>query len=223
MITPGAAHQDTITYLHNAGFMGHPKAANCVLEGNPLHEEQLEIVRMLGGALAVNVVIDDERRLSFVNFGEIVQSHQAAVEFMRPFAEVHLPGRYQTVVTSSAGYPLDKTYYQTVKGMVAAMEILEPGGDLIIASEMSEGLGSPEYIESQKKLIELGTEGFWQSIESKKFAAIDEWETHEQLKAMRAGKIHLYTQGLSPEEGRLTGVEMVQGPGAGCFAKRPGA
>ena len=26
--------------------------------------------------------------------------------------------RFSTVITSSAGYPLDKTYYQTVKGMV---------------------------------------------------------------------------------------------------------
>ena len=210
VITPGVAHQDTITYLHNAGFMGHPSAANCVLEGNPLHQEQIEIVGMLGGALAVNVVIDDERRLSYVNFGEIVKSHLEAVEYMRPYAEVHLPGRYHTVVTSSAGYPLDKTYYQTIKGMVAAMEILEPGGDLFIVSEISEGLGSSEYVESQKKLIELGPEKFWQEIESKKFAAIDEWETQEQLKAMGAGQIHLFTRGLSPEEGRLTGVDMVQ-------------
>lgn len=35
--------------------------------------------------------------------------------------------RFSTVVTSSAGYPLDKTYYQTVKGMVTCLGILEPG------------------------------------------------------------------------------------------------
>ncbi len=44
--------------------------------------------------------------------------------------------RFKTVVTSSAGYPLDKTYYQTVKGMVTPLDILEPGGTLIIASAM---------------------------------------------------------------------------------------
>ena len=32
--------------------------------------------------------------------------------------------RFGTVVTSSAGYPLDKTYYQTVKGMVTPLDIL---------------------------------------------------------------------------------------------------
>jgi len=209
VITPGAAHQKTITYLHNASFMDHPRASNCVLKGNPLHEEQLAIVGMLGGALAVNAVIDEHRRVSFINFGEIAASHQQAVDFIRPYAEVHLPRRFKTVVTTSAGYPLDKTYYQTIKGMVAAKEILAPGGDLFIASEISEGLGSAEYVESQKKLIAQGPEGFWRDIKDKKHAAIDEWETQEQLKAMRAGKVHLFTRGLSPEERKLIGVRLV--------------
>ena len=99
--------------------------------------------------MAVNTVIDEDRRISFVNFGEIVASHLEAVSFVRPYAEIRLKTRFKTVVTSSAGYPLDKTYYQTVKGMVGALEILEPGGDLIIVSACSEGMGSPDYAEAQ--------------------------------------------------------------------------
>jgi len=56
VISPGIAHAETITTFHNAEFMSNPRAANCVLEGNPLHEEQLAIVEMLGGALALNTV-----------------------------------------------------------------------------------------------------------------------------------------------------------------------
>ncbi len=81
VIAPGVAHAETITTFHNAAFMAHPRAANCVLDGNPLHEEQLAIMAMLGGALALNTVIDDRRRLAFVNFGEVVQSHLRAVDF----------------------------------------------------------------------------------------------------------------------------------------------
>ena len=88
VIAPGVAHAETITTFHNAAFMAHPRAANCVLEGNPLHEEQLAIVEMLGGALALNTVIDERRRLAFVNFGEIVRSHLRAVEFVRRYAQV---------------------------------------------------------------------------------------------------------------------------------------
>jgi len=209
VIAPGVAPAPTITTFHSSRFMAHPKAANCVLDGNPLHEEQLAIVAMLGGALALNTVIDEERRLAFVNFGEIVQSHLAAVEFVRGYAQVAVPRRFKTVVTSAAGYPLDKTYYQTVKGMVGPLDILEPGGDLIIASACSEGIGSRHYAEAQRRLVELGAEGFWRSIEPKSHAAIDEWQTQMQLKPMRLGTVRLYTDGLDRDALALTGVEAI--------------
>ena len=164
VIAPGVAHKDTITTFHSARFMAHPKAENCILEGNPLHEEQLEIVRMLGGALALNTVIDEERRLSFVNFGEIGASHMAAVRHVEDYVRVPVAGRFQTVLTSAAGYPLDKTYYQTVKGMVAPMDIVAPGGDLIIVSECSEGMGSAEFVDAQRRLVEGGAERFMDEI-----------------------------------------------------------
>ena len=136
VIAPGVAHKDTITTFHSARFMAHPRAANCVLEGNPLHEEQLEIMGKLGRALALNTVIDEHRKLSFVNFGEVVQSHLLAVDFIRRYAVVPIARKFATVVTSAAGYPLDKTYYQTVKGMVAPIDILAPGGCLLYTSAL---------------------------------------------------------------------------------------
>jgi nickel-dependent lactate racemase len=208
VIIPGIAHEDTIRRIHTASFLEHPRSANCVLEGNPLHEEMLEAIDLLGGALAVNTVITDRRELSFVNFGEIKQSHLLAVEYTRPFAEVFLPQKYQTIITSSAGYPLDKTYYQTIKGMVGALEVLKRGGDIFMVSQMSEGFGSSEYRQTQKRLIELGEEGFLKELEARKKAAIDEWETEMQLKVTRMGTVRLFTQGLTPDEERLTGVEV---------------
>ncbi|MFP6763925.1 MAG: lactate racemase domain-containing protein, partial [Planctomycetaceae bacterium] len=74
VIAPGLAHAETITTFHSSRFMADPAAVNCNFDGNPLHEEQLEIVKLLGGAHALNTVIDEDRNLSFVNFGEIVQS-----------------------------------------------------------------------------------------------------------------------------------------------------
>jgi nickel-dependent lactate racemase len=209
VIAPGVAHAETITTFHNAAFMAHPRAANCVLDGNPLHEEQLAIVGMLGGALALNTVIDDRRRLAFVNFGEVVASHLDAVTFARRYAQVPVRRRFRTVVTSAAGYPLDKTYYQTVKGMVGPLDILEPGGDLLVASACSEGMGSKHYVEAQRRLVELGPEGFASSIAGKPHADIDEWQTQMQLKPMRVGRVRLYTDGLEAGDAAPTGVERV--------------
>ncbi len=209
VISPGIAHAETITTFHNHRFMSDPCAENCVLDGNPLHREQLEILERIGGALALNTVIDDRRRLAFVNFGECRESHLDAVAFVRRYAEVTLPRRFATVVTSAAGYPLDKTYYQTVKGMVGALGALEDGGDLIVASECSEGLGSAEYRDAQRRLVAAGPDAFLAGITGKPHADIDEWQTQMQTRSLARGRISLFAGGLASSDRALTGVESV--------------
>ncbi|HUJ19725.1 MAG TPA: nickel-dependent lactate racemase [Nitrospirota bacterium] len=212
IVAPGVAHDKTIRSFHCARVLEDYRSANCILEGNPLHAAQMEVVQMVGRCLAVNTVNDEDRRISFVNFGEIVESHLQAVSFVRPYAEVRLKTKFKTVVTSSAGYPLDKTYYQTVKGMVGPLDILEPGGNLIIVSACSEGMGSPDYAEAQLCLIDKGPEKFLSGIIEKKYAAIDEWQTEMQVKAMKRVNIFLYTEGLTKDQQALTGVTVVKSP-----------
>jgi nickel-dependent lactate racemase len=209
VVAPGVAHHETIRTFHSARFMEDPLAVQCNLVKNPLHEEQLEIVRKIGEIYAINTVLDEDRDLIYVNFGEVIASHLAAVDFVIDSTVIKVPRRFKTVVTSSAGYPLDKTYYQTVKGMVTPMDILEPGGTLIIASECSEGFGSPEFREAQTKLVDIGPERFLAMLKAKSFAEIDEWQTEMQLKPMRVSTVQLYTTGLGAEERRITGVELV--------------
>ena len=81
VVAPGVAHHETIRTFHSARFMEDPAARECNLTGNPLHEEQLEIVRRLGDVYALNTVIDDKRNLVFCSFGEIIESHLSAVDF----------------------------------------------------------------------------------------------------------------------------------------------
>jgi len=209
VVAPGVAHADTIRTFHSAAFMENPAATSCNLAGNPLHEEQLEILRMLGEVLALNTIIDEERELVFLSFGEIIESHLAAVRFAQDWMRVEVPRRFRTVVTSAAGFPLDQTYYQTVKGMVTPVDILAPGGTLIVASDCSEGLGSKDFRAAQRRLVELGLDGFLKSILPKAQADIDEWQTEMQLKPMRVGRIQLYTRGLPEADRALTGVELV--------------
>lgn len=210
VVAPGIARHDTIRTFHSARFMEDPGATSCNLDANPLHEEQLEIVRMLDGpVLALNTVIDEERRLCFASFGEILASHMAAVDFVRDATSVPAPRRYRTVVTSAAGYPLDKTYYQTVKGMVTPIGVLADGGDLIIVSECSEGVGSPEFRAAQERLVALGPEAFLATLMEKSLADIDEWQTEMQLKPMRVGRISLYAPGLPDADHAVTGVDRI--------------
>jgi lactate racemase len=209
VITPGVAHRDTITSIHASSMLEQKGIENCVIDENPLHHELIEIASMVGECYAVNVVIDEMRQISFINFGDIKESHAEAVSFVRPFAEVPVAQKFKTVITSGAGYPLDKNYYQTVKGMVAALDILEQGGNLFIVSECSEGIGSPEYATCQRRLIDMGPKAFMEHILPKTKADIDEWETEMQLKVAKVGQIHLYSSCMCGADMQLTGVTPV--------------
>jgi len=209
VVAPGIAHADTIRTFHSARFMGDPLARECNLEGNPLHEEQLQIVRMIGEIYGLNTVIDEERRLAQVTFGEIVASHAVAVAYVRRMTEIRVPRRFATIVTSAGGYPLDETYYQTVKGMVTPLDILEPGGTVIIASECSGGFGSADYRVAQAQLVRVGPDAFLRGLQQKALADIDEWQTQKQLKPMQLGRVQLFTNGLTSDERALTGVEPI--------------
>lgn len=151
VVAPGIAHEETIRTFHNASFMEDPAAIQCNLDGNPLHEEMLQVIRMVGDVYAVNTVIDENRVLCFVNFGEVIASHLEAVAFIEKSCAVPVGRKFKTVVTSAAGYPLDSTYYRTVKAMVTTLDIVAPGANLIVASKCSEGIGSQEYQDAQRR------------------------------------------------------------------------
>ncbi len=209
VVAPGIAYKDTILKFHTAHILEHPKAVSCVMEGNPLHEAQIEIIRKIGNIYALNVAIDDKRRLGKVTFGTIEDSHLEAVSFMRKYAEVDIDRTFKTIVTSAGGYPLDKTYYQTVKGMVGPMDILAPGGTIIIASECSEGMGSPEFVAAQQLLCRHGRTEFMNLLDGRSEALIDEWQTEMLLKPLRRGEIKLFTEKLSESDLRQIFVEHI--------------
>lgn len=210
VVAPGVAHERTIRTFHNATFMEDPAATPCNLDANPLHEEQVEIVRMLGEVYALNTVVDEHTSLCFVNFGEIIASHLDAVGFARRASVVPVARRFKTVLTSGGGYPLDTTYYQTVKCMVTPLEILEPGANLIIASECSESIGSESFRDAQRRLVSLGPDEFLASILGKRLADTDEWQTEMQLRTTRVAQIHLYADKLPTDDRALTGVNLIE-------------
>ena len=214
VIVPGIAHEDTIRTLHNSKFLSDPHCRVCVVEGNPLHAELIAIVDKLRthcgtNIYGVNVVIDAERRLNFVNFGEIETSHQEAMEFSREMSMVDLDRQFPVVLSTAAGFPLDQTFYQAIKGIVTPLDIVEPNGKLILAAECKEGLGSQSFQQAQRRLFQNGTSSFLQSIKDKNQADIDEWSTELLARAQQRAKIMLYSEGLTQPQFELTGTQSI--------------
>ncbi len=197
LICPGLAGLDTVQQWHGPDFLEHPNAQNGCLEGNPVHEENTAIGRMAGCDFIVNVVIDAKRRILRVVAGDMIQAHLEGVAFARGPVTASLPEPVDIVVTTSAGYPLDATFYQCVKGMVTALPVVKPGGTIILAARMSEGIGGPEFCRIFDENPTL--EGFMERILSKSYFVMDQWQLEELAKAKRHARIKVVTEGLPPE------------------------
>jgi nickel-dependent lactate racemase len=205
LICPGLAGLDTLKIWHGPDFLEHPNARTGCLDGNPVHEENTAIGRMAGCDFIVNVVIDAKRQILRVVAGDMVAAHLEGVAFAREPVTATIPEAVDIVVTTSAGYPLDTTFYQCVKGMVAALPIVKPGGTIILAASLSEGIGSPEF----RKVIDDNPtiEGFMERILAKRYFMMDQWQIEELAKAKRQAKIKVVSDGLSAETLRRLYVE----------------
>jgi lactate racemase len=197
LICPGIAALETIKVWHGPKFLEHPRADAGVLEGNPVHEENTWIARRAGCDFIVNTVIDAARRpLCFVA-GDMVAAFEEGVKFVRSVVVDRMPAEADIVVTSSAGYPLDTTFYQAVKGMVGAMPVVKQGGTIIVAASMTEGIGSPEFQRLFRENSSL--EVFVERILGEDYFVMDQWQMEELAKVRRKAKIKVVTHGLSPE------------------------
>ena len=197
LICPGIAALETVKIWHGPKFLEHPNADNGILLGNPVHEENTWIGRHAGCDFIVNVVIDAKRRpLKFVA-GDMVAAFEEGVEFVRGVVVDKCPQEVDVVITSSAGYPLDTTFYQSVKAMNGALSIVKQGGTIIVAASMSEGIGSPEFQRLFKE--NASPQAFVERILSTDYFVMDQWQLEEMAKACRKAKIKVVTHGLPKE------------------------
>src|SRR6516165_2657223 len=124
VICPGIDALETVRVWHGPKFLEHPKADCGYLEGNPVHEENTRIALMAGCDFIVNVCLDGQRRITWAGAGDMIQAWQEGVRFVEEVAKAPVSEPCEVVVTSSAGYPLDTTWYQAVKGLTGALPIV---------------------------------------------------------------------------------------------------
>ncbi len=197
LICPGIAHLDTIRQWHGPRFLEHPNADCGVLEGNPVHEENTAIARMAGCDFIVNVTIDEQRRITSIVAGDMEEAFLEGVCVARSVALAQLDEPCDVVVTSSAGYPLDTTYYQSIKGLTGVLPIVKPGGTIILAASLSEGVGSEEF----KRLLDEyeSLELFTEQLRHEDFFVMDQWQLEELAKVRRKADVVYVTDGIASE------------------------
>jgi nickel-dependent lactate racemase len=197
LVCPGLAALETVKVWHGPDFIEHPNADCGILAGNPVHEENTWIARHAGCDFIVNAVIDAERRpLAFVA-GDMEAAFLEGVEFVKGVVADRVREPVDIVVTCSAGYPLDTTFYQAVKGLTGALPIVKQGGTIILAAGLTEGLGSPEFARLFAENNSL--ESFVERILGKDYFVLDQWQLEELAKVRRKAKVKVVSHGLPAE------------------------
>jgi lactate racemase len=197
LIVPGIAAQETIKVIHSPRFMREPLATEGSIEGNPLHAELLEAAALARHDFILDVTMTPERNISGVFAGHPVKAHAAGVEFLVSSSLTPLDGLADAVITSSAGYPLDLTFYQCLKGLTAAQHIVKPGGKMLLVAECAEGIGSPEYARQLKTY--RGHAEFLKEIENAP-VEIDQWQLEKLALTGLKNELLFYTPGAARDE-----------------------
>src|SRR5262245_24276275 len=205
VICPGIAALETVKVWHGPRFLEHPKADCGFVEGNPVHEENTRIALMAGCDFIVNVCMDGQRRVTWVGAGDMIRAWEEGVRFVEGVVKVPVPQECDVVVTSCAGYPLDTTWYQAVKGLTGALPIVKRGGTIVLAASLSEGLGSPEFQRVMAENPDLKL--FKQRILGTDYFVMDQWQLEELAKVVEKCKVKVVTDGLPEEALRRCYVE----------------
>ena len=185
-VCPGLVDTRTIQKFHSPAFLESPLADNLMLEGNPCHEESLEIAEIVGVDFIVNVNLDKNMRLLKVVAGDLVAAHREAYEFVRNFAAIEVDEEFDVVLTHG-GY-VGRNHYQTVKAAYNALPVVKKTGTIIVAADNHdvEPIGGLEY-RSLLHLLKLqGVDGYMKILENPSWIFTkDQWEPEMWAKVLR--------------------------------------
>jgi len=174
-VCPALADCTTVQRFHSFPVLADPKSTTGLLDGNPCHIESLRVARLVGVDFLVNVAIDRDRKLAGIYCGDLEKAHLVGTEQVGRWNSVQIDRTYDLIVTHGGGYPLDQTFYQSVKGIVTPLPAMHDQTTVLITSHCGEGIGSPPYT---KTMMQWGQDwrGFIQAISTSHHVVKDQWQ-----------------------------------------------
>lgn len=195
LVCPGISSEETINAFHGPRFIEHARSCNCVLAKNPTHLASTEVARIAGVDFTLNVVLNSSREVVGAFAGELEDAFAAAAERARRAGTVELDAAADIVVTSGGGYPLDTTWYQSIKGLVGAIPAVREGGTIILAAGLREGIGSDDFTRLCEGTTDLGV--FMRRIQEPGVFLHEQWQLEMFARVARHARIRLYSEGVS--------------------------
>ena len=140
---PGIASYKTIEQNHKLALV--PEACALALEGNPVHEDMIDALKVVKKEIfAIMTVLDKNHKVYAVTAGDIHASFDAAIEkandvFCAPIE------KKADIVVSVVKFPADIDLYQAQKGIDNAKLALKENGILILVAKCRCGIGGKAF------------------------------------------------------------------------------
>lgn len=234
-VCPALVDLRTIQRFHGYETLADPAADTGVTEGNPCHEIALDVARAVGVDFLLNVAITRDRQVAAVYAGDLEAAHEAGCRDVAEWTTAEVDEPADLLITNGGGFPLDETFYQSVKGMCTPLPAVGPETTMLEVTGCGEGVGSSAYHELMTCYA-----GAWQlflrDIAASGETRLDQWQYQIQSRVLsRIGvdRLWLVTDGLAPEVQRQLSVTPILGEGSaqqraqravdGYLADHPGA
>ena len=192
-IMPGVGGLRSVMSNHGFRNIGDPNATFGINDGNPLWEELRDIALKAGPSFLCNVTLNEERQITGVFAGDILQAHKTGTEFVRRSAMQAVDEPFDVVVTTNSGYPLDMNLYQGVKGMSAGARIIKPGGTLILAAECREGIPANSPLDKLLRDV-TSPEDLLSLLAQPGFVRAEQWQAQIQAIIQRKARVLVHSK-----------------------------
>jgi nickel-dependent lactate racemase len=147
---PGVASYETIEMNHRLAL--EDKACSLALEGNPVHEDMVDAMKVLRNlnVFSIQTVLTSNHEIYAVTAGDLHKSFDAAIHFAHDVFCVPLKEKGNIVVTA-APYPMDIDLYQSQKALDNGKLALQNEGIIILVSKCRTGVGEDAFLELLRK------------------------------------------------------------------------
>ena len=135
------------------------------------------------------LLLNKNKEITAAFAGEVFEAHKEGCAYVKEHAMFKCDHRFDVVIASNSGYPLDQNLYQTVKGMSAASKVVKEGGNIIMVSECADGF---LIMVNSLKSLKWPTphKGFWTSS---MIQTLDQWQVQKQASIQTFANVYVYS------------------------------
>jgi lactate racemase len=142
-IVPGLSSGKTISEYRKKSFEYELSPGK--IELNPIKEDVIEAVSIIGIDFALNLVTNKEGRLIAAHAGGFEDSWGKAINSLADQPEFSINEEADIAIVSPGGFPFDQSLYQAVWALHTASQVTKRNGTIVLLAQCLKGLGAEAF------------------------------------------------------------------------------